>query len=259
MSTTTSPGLYQIKVGPRTTYYGQSQNLQKRENNHLHYLRKGTHNNRQLQRSFNKHGEGSFTFQPLLICETSELDRYEQALIDAHHGTPGCANIAKDAAAPTRGLKHSEEAKAKMSEVQKARWADPEARKKQSEVSKARWADPEARKKASEAFKARWADPEHRKKAREVSKARWSCPEARKKHSEAAKAQWSCPEARKKASEARMRPIEVAWASGETTIFPSGPALGAHLGLSGGKSVYKWLSGRHKIPEKHGILSVRKL
>lgn len=208
MSTTTSPGIYQIKVGPRTTYYGQSQNLWKREHNHLHYLRKGTHNNRQLQRSFKKHGEGSFTFQPLLICEISELDRYEQALLDAHHGTPGCANVAKDAEAPGRGLKHSEETKEKMSEAAKARQA---------------------------------------------------CPEARKKARETAKAQWACPEARKKQSEAVSKPIEVTWVSGETTIFPSGMALGEHLGYANGTPVSHWLAGIRKIPKKHGIRSVRKL
>ena len=55
MSTTTQPGLYQIKVGPRTTYYGQSQDLRKREHGHLHHLRKGTHHNPQ------KHGILSIT------------------------------------------------------------------------------------------------------------------------------------------------------------------------------------------------------
>lgn len=225
MSTTTSPGIYQIKVGPRTTYYGQSQNLQNRETSHLLELRKGTHNNRQLQRSFNRHGEGSCTFQPLLICEIDELNRYEQALLDAHHGTPGCANVAKDAEASQRGLKHSEETRAKMSEAHRARWADPEARERYTKSSKARW-----------------ADPEHRKKVGEASKAYWGNPEARKKQSEAV-----------------SKPIEVTWDAEETTIFPSRMALGEHLGYASGSQVSEWLSGRKKIPKKHGILSVRKL
>lgn len=226
MSTTTSPGLYQIKVGPRTFYYGQSQNLQNREHGHLHYLRKGTHSNRQLQRSFNKHGEGSFSFKALLICEIEELNRYEQALLDAHHGTPGCANVAKDAEAPTRGLKHSEETKEKMSETFWARWNSPAARRKRRKGYK-------ARKNQSEALKARWADPEYRKRVGEaVSRG---------------------------VRKAKSKPVEVTWTSGETTIFPSMKAVGEHLGHANGTLVSKWLAGLRKIPKDCGITSLTKI
>ena len=225
MSTTTSPGLYQIKVGPRTFYYGQSQNLRKRGYYHLYGLRKGTHKNPRLQASFNKHGEAAFSFTTLLICEIEELNRYEQALLDAHHGTPGCANIAKDAEASARGLKRSDEVRAKMGESSRAHQARPEYREMRSKMSKAYWADPESRRKASEAAKARLA----------------------------------CPEAYKKQGESAKKPIEVTWTSGETTIFPSGKATGEYLGLKDGQSITEWLAGRLKIPKKHGILSVRKL
>ena len=108
-TTPEAPGIYKISIGPRTTYYGQSKNLRRREYNHLYHLNRGDHNNLQLQRSYNKHGSTSCTFVVLATCEVEELDTGEQALLDAYHGTPGCANVAKDVVAPLKGRVWTEE------------------------------------------------------------------------------------------------------------------------------------------------------
>ncbi len=133
---TTESGIYQLTIGPRTRYYGQAQDLRAREYNHFHFLRKGTHHNRHLQASFNKHGEDALAFKTLLVCEIDELNRYEQQLLDVHHGTPGCANVAKCAEAPGRGLKRSEETLEKLRRIQKAYWACPKRREEAREAGR---------------------------------------------------------------------------------------------------------------------------
>ena len=125
ITTPAEPGIYRLTIGPRTFYWGQAQNLWRRKHQHLHFLRRGTHHNRHLQASFNKHGEEAFTFDVSLICEVEELNRYEQHFIDRDHGFPGCANIAKCVEAPARGLKHSDEARAKMAAARQRRCGAP--------------------------------------------------------------------------------------------------------------------------------------
>ena len=110
-------GIYRISIGPRTFYFGQAQDLYGREASHRSQLRAGKHNNRRLQNSFDKHGEGAYTFEVSLLCPVEDLNMQEQFAIDIYHGTPGCANIAMVAEATQRGLRRSEADKAKMSEA----------------------------------------------------------------------------------------------------------------------------------------------
>lgn len=130
-------GIYKITCGG-TFYYGQAQDLKKREGKHMSYIQRGEHHNRHLQRAYDKYGE--FTFEVVLYCETNELDRYEQWFLDTYQPMEKCANIAKDAAAPTRGLKlpHSDEAKAKMSASHKGKKLSDEHRAKIAAAHKGR-------------------------------------------------------------------------------------------------------------------------
>jgi len=134
--TPTLPGIYRLSIGPRTFYWGQAQGLRKRERDHLSFLRKGEHHNRHLQASFDKHGEDAFTFDVSLICEVEELNRYEQHYLDRDHGSHGCANIAKCAEVPGRGLTRSDECRAKMSEAKMGGQLPAETRAKISEALK---------------------------------------------------------------------------------------------------------------------------
>ena len=136
ITTPAETGIYRLTVGPRTFYWGQAQDLQRRGAEHLSYLRRGAHHNRHLQASFNKHGEEAFTFKVSLICEVEELNRYEQYFIDRDHGTPGCANLAKCAEATMRGLKHSDGTRAKISEARKGQTNSAEARAKRPPLLK---------------------------------------------------------------------------------------------------------------------------
>ena len=109
-------GLYQISIG-NYFYIGQSQDLKKREIKHLSMLKKGTHYNLKMQNIYNKYQD--FHFQETLFCSIDELNDQEQRLLDMFWGADGCMNLAKDAEAPQRGLKRSEETKSKISKAKK--------------------------------------------------------------------------------------------------------------------------------------------
>lgn len=122
-------GIYRIQIGPRTFYWGQSQNLRRRAGEHARSLQAGTHNNRWLQRASRKYG--AFCFEVHDLCPVEELDAKEQALLDTWCGVPGCANIAREASAVMRGRTHTEETRAKMRESHTLRWQDPDSRERQ--------------------------------------------------------------------------------------------------------------------------------
>ena len=76
-------GIYKItNIITNMIYLGQSINIEKRLNNHKNYLNKNKHPNEHLQRVYNKYGKPKFIFEIIVICEKSELDIHEQALID---------------------------------------------------------------------------------------------------------------------------------------------------------------------------------
>lgn len=94
-------GIYRIDVGS-TYYYGQGQDLDRRAREHANRLKRGAHTNRQLQSAYDKYSEHAF--EVVLYCETTELDRYEQFFLDRYQPMRKCANVAKDAVVPMRGV-----------------------------------------------------------------------------------------------------------------------------------------------------------
>ena len=65
-------------------YIGQSTALADRKRRHFHSLDDGKHKNRFFQRSFDKYGYNNFDFKVLLYCESFELTRYEQTLVNIY-------------------------------------------------------------------------------------------------------------------------------------------------------------------------------
>ena len=108
-------GIYLITCtkpnGDRLYYAGQSSHCKRRKLEHFGALRRGNHNNQFMQRTFNKYGEASFTFDVVETCLPHHLNERESAWVKPLAGLPFSFNIAIEPGATTRGLKHSEEAR----------------------------------------------------------------------------------------------------------------------------------------------------
>ena len=65
-------------------YVGSTTRLTKRKRNHFNKLKKGTHSNSYLQRSFNKYGREAFSFTVVLSCPASDVIKYEQYYLDKY-------------------------------------------------------------------------------------------------------------------------------------------------------------------------------
>jgi len=191
---------------------------------------RGVHHNAQLQSAFDKHGEDAYVFDVSLLCPVEDLDMQEQFALDIYHGTPGCANVAKCAEVSARGRKHSEEARAKMSESHRGVFPSTETRARMSRSQKGRRHSAESRAKMSEVQKGRTFSDESR---------------ARMSASQRGKRQF-----------ARHPNIRVERTDGSFDIWPSLTALSANIGHKSTGAVSYWLSGRDPIPAKYNILSV---
>ena len=117
-------------------YYGSSQDIGIRWKEHRCALRRGDHHCSHLQNSWNKHGAAAFTFAVFDYCEVEDLYPYEQILLDLHVGKDYCYNTAKDAKAPFKGRKHTEESKVQISKSQIGKTHSEETKRRQSEAKK---------------------------------------------------------------------------------------------------------------------------
>jgi group I intron endonuclease len=109
----TSCGIYRIKnLRNGKCYLGSSVNIPERKAEHFRLLNKGAHDNNRLQNAWNKEQDKSvFEFQVFIYCKTDDLRGIEQSCLNIMNPE---YNISKDATAPMRGRKHSDETRAKM-------------------------------------------------------------------------------------------------------------------------------------------------
>lgn len=119
MSTSpTGESIYGIRhVVSGRIYVGSAVNVRLRWSVHRYALRKGTHPNRMLQYSWNKHGEATFVFcvlervsDPSRLCEREDFWIQSFRATERAHGF----NI-RPKATNNLGLRHSTETRAKMS------------------------------------------------------------------------------------------------------------------------------------------------
>lgn len=76
-------GIYKITCTVNNKIYiGSSENIRKRKWSHYNDLRKGIHDNRHLQRAWNKYSETVFTFETVEIVEKTLLLETEQVWLD---------------------------------------------------------------------------------------------------------------------------------------------------------------------------------
>lgn len=220
-----APGIYRISIGPRTFYWGQAQDLRARAGSHLSALKSGYHKNPHLQASFDKHGESAYKYEVSLLCPVEDLDMQEQFCLDIYHGTPGCANVAKVAESNWRGLRHSEETKAKIAAARTGCKHSDEARAKMSAAAAGRKHSDESRAKMSS----------DRKGVRRTPKA---------------------AAASRDGARAKNPNILVVYAGGREEVWPSQRSLATSLGYKSPGPISVWLAGRNPIPAKYNIASI---
>jgi group I intron endonuclease len=112
------PGVYKIyNIITGDFYIGSTKNLKKRFYSHRNSLRRGMHQNKHLQYSYNKYGAENFYYEILLWCDIKDILLWEQKIIDIQKPTFNKLFIAGS----PLGFKMSEETKQKMSLAHKGK------------------------------------------------------------------------------------------------------------------------------------------
>lgn len=204
-----SAGIYRIVVrrqtGSELYYIGQSIDLERRQVDHLRHLRGGRHDNPRLQALFRKYGESSFLFEVLLICESSNLLIYEQSILDLYitYFCGAVVNILRECVASPKGMKRSDEARARMSAAKKGKpgrsWT-PESRSKVSATKKGHAPARSAVEAAIVARSAKSVSAATREKMSAAQKGRRHSLESRAKMSAVRKVIYESPDARARLS-----------------------------------------------------------
>lgn len=123
-------------------YVGVANDLVNRFSVHRTRLRKGVSHSRVLQNAWNKYGEQSFTFKPLIICSKEDAAMYETKLIGSGDYVYNVA-ITPVSGRP-KGSKTSDEGRRNMSICRIGKKPSDETRAKLSAARKAWWAKKES-------------------------------------------------------------------------------------------------------------------
>ena len=98
-------------------YIGSSKSVRKRIIEHLGKLKAGTHKNKHLQSSYNKYGAENWIAYLIESCAIEDLASIESEWLETLHPfDEGGYNLAHDTLAPARGMKRTNEFKARVSE-----------------------------------------------------------------------------------------------------------------------------------------------
>ncbi len=128
-------GIYFIKnLVNGKLYVGSSLNITKRLYQYDYLLRHNKCHSPKLQASYNKHGREAFEYGVIQECPEADLKETERYWIDHHNSVNNGYNCSNDTNCSTRGLKHSEETRLKMSKAQKILTACPKRKQKSSEI-----------------------------------------------------------------------------------------------------------------------------
>lgn len=196
-------GIYSISHTDGRLYIGSAVCFKKRFAVHRCLLDKDKHHNIKLQRSWNKYGSGQFSFNILEVVDINDLIKKEQYYIDLYESVSKGFNL-NPKAGNTLGMKHTEEAKRKMSEAATGRTPSIETRKKMSDALRKRKGEKrplETCRKISEKAKGRKVSMETRKRMSDSSRGRKFTKEHAAKISAALKGREFSIETRSKISE----------------------------------------------------------
>lgn len=126
-------GIYKITaIHSGEFYIGSSNDIRVRWNRHKCDLRKNIHGNKHLQNIYNKYGKDCFVFEIIELTTKDMLIQTEQKYLDNLKPQLNIRPIAE----LNLGLKHTEEAKIKMSKAKLGKKASLETKAKLSEMRK---------------------------------------------------------------------------------------------------------------------------
>ena len=196
-------GIYSInnKINGKT-YYGSSNNCDRRFSQHKTLLNNNKHANPHLQNAWNKYGKDAFKFDVVKEVQAEQLIDVEKSYLDiAKQSQQLFYNIGYNADCAVRGLKLgplSEEHKRKMSLTTKGKPKSEEHKKKLSESHMGEIFSEERKRKISEnhALKGKHLSEEYRHKISEGMKGKQNLlnykhsDESKKKISESMKLNW---------------------------------------------------------------------
>jgi hypothetical protein len=219
----TVPGIYLITNSANgKVYVGQARKISTRWSIHKHHLRCGTHNNRYLQRAWDKLGESAFVFSVAVDLSdvhdgslTDELNFHEALIFSIHEKT---YNILEPG---FQGPICGPETRAKLSAVSKAKWDrlkanpelianmhawryTPEGQEIMSAAADTRWSTPGYREAVTQGSRDKWDRPGYRENQIEKAVANWANPEIRENIVAGLVAGWSNPEVKAKRIAATM-------------------------------------------------------
>lgn len=181
------PGVYVItNTESRRVYIGSTVNLPRRQAQHKHRLRGGTHDNPHLQNAWDKYGEAAFRFEVLEHLEEGQIYNAEQFWMDTYRkrGTVlyNTGPIARNA---MLGHEFTEEHRRRLSNARKGRKLTEQHRRNIGEGLKGRKCSEETRRKISESNKGLKRTEETKRRVGRASRARRWTEEHRAKFREA--------------------------------------------------------------------------
>lgn len=124
-------GIYTITSPSGKRYVGSAMDYSMRKGGHLYHLRRGRHHSPALQAAYAKYGEDGLVFEKIICCAPTYLIELEQLMIDTLNPEYNINKIAGS----RLGMRHSDEAKAKISAAGK-REMSADHRRKLSEARK---------------------------------------------------------------------------------------------------------------------------
>lgn len=203
-------GVYEIlNTANGKRYVGSAKHFARRWTAHRNHLLHGTHHSPHLQAAWNKYGEASFRFLPILTCQPSMLLFYEQQLLDKVKPEYNILPIAGSHLGAKRkpgfqvGRVQTVETRAKLSaarvgtrspavaDANRTRVVSDESRQKMSDARKGKPQTPEHVAKRAASRVGKPLSEEHRAKLSEVAKRRACSAVTRAKMSAAQKARFA--------------------------------------------------------------------
>lgn len=231
-----STGIYAIRCTENGKVYVGSASISfcQRWCTHRSKLRRGMHDNRYLQASWNRHGESAFEFIVLEECEPHECIAREQYWIDkleslnrksGYNHAPAAGGMLgfkfseesrKKLSDAKKGIKHSDASRRNMAIAAKARGISPETQAKAHAALRGKPIPDEQKARQAAALRGRKHGPERIAKVAAALRGRKHSPEVRanmsagqmgKQHSEATKAKMSATRKGRTYSEAHRKAI----------------------------------------------------